>query len=172
MRYSAIALALLAMAGTAVGQTPEWQFYQDDKATHGLLLAFVQSADGSQLMLKCDRAGKGKVYAIIVSPQTLAPPFSRDIVRRLDLRFDDGAAREDRWRYRDKTAKALDKPGERTLSRFLEGLVDAKRLKVIMYPSDTQANPVITEFDVHDADRAIDEVYKSCKDQNPVGSEG
>jgi hypothetical protein len=160
---------MAASATVAFGQTPEWQFYQDDKATSGLVQAFVQSADGTQLILKCDKTGKGQVYAIIVSQEDLAPPFSRDIVRRLDLRFDDGPAKEDRWRYRDKTAKALDKPGERTLSRFLEQLADAKRLWVNMYPSDTQANPIQTDFDVHGARDAVGQVYTSCKDTNPLG---
>ncbi|HVU82453.1 MAG TPA: hypothetical protein VHD89_10655 [Rhodanobacteraceae bacterium] len=168
MRKSMIAVALAA-AGTAAGaQTPHWQFYQDSKATNGLVQAFVQSADGSQLILKCEKTGKGQVYAIIVSPQTLAPPFSQDIVRRLDLRFDDGATKEDRWRYRDKTAKALDKPGERTLARFLEQLKDAKDLHVWMYPSDTHDPPFAAEFDVHDAADAVAQVYTSCKDINPI----
>jgi hypothetical protein len=167
MRYSAIALALAATSAAVQGQTPEWQFYQDDKATHGLLLAFVQSADGAQLMLKCDKAGKGQVYAIIVAKQNLAPPYSKDIVRRLDLRFDDAAPKEDAWRYRDQTAKAMNKPGERTLSRFLEQLDGVKRLEVTLYPSDTHNPPFTVKFDVHDADRAIAEVYSSCKDTVP-----
>jgi hypothetical protein len=168
MRYAMIAVALAGVAAAASGQTPEWQFYKDAN-NGGLIQAFVQSADGSQLILKCDKPGKGKVYAIIVSQQNLAPPFSQDIVRRIDLRFDDGATKEDRWRYRDKTAKALDKPGERTLSRFLEQLTGAKQFWALMYPSDTQATPVTVIFDVHDAGNAITQVYQSCKDTVPTG---
>lgn len=169
MRYLILAAAALASSALAGEATPGWQFYQDDKATNGLLLAFVQSEDGSQLLLKCDKPGKRKVYAIIVSQKELAPPSNRDIVRKVMLRFDDGASREDRWRYREKTAKAIDAPGEQTLARFLEQLVDAKRLDVILYPSDTHDPPITTDFDVHDAAQAVDEVFKSCKDKNPLG---
>ena len=169
MRYAILAVGLMATAATAQQATPEWQFYQDDVNTDGLLQAFVQSADGTQLILKCDKPGKRKVYAVIVSQEMLAPPYHQDIVRKLMIRFDTGASREERWRFREKTAKAVNAPGERTLTRFLEPLVEASRLEVIIYPSDTAANPITTSFDVHNAGPAVEKVYASCKDESPLG---
>lgn len=129
----------------------------------------MQAEDGTQLILKCDKPGKNKVYAIITTSSDLAPPYNKDIVRKIWLRFDQTAPKEDRWRYREKTAKAMDIPGERTLSRFLEDLVGANTLSVQLYPSDTHSPPVPAEFDVHNAKNAIAKVFESCKDAAPGG---
>ena len=168
MRISIIAATLLAGATAVWAQTPEWQFYQDSKATNGLLLAFVQSADGTQLMLKCDRRGKGNVYALFVSKQALAPQSNRDVKGKIKFRFDDGASREVEWRFRQNTARAINAPGDRTLTRFLGQLSDADRMEAEIYPIDSLDLPITAQFDVHDAGDAIAKVYDSCKDKNPV----
>ena len=166
MRYWVLASAVLASAAFAGEATPGWQFYQDKEATNGLLIAFVQSEDGTQLMLKCDKAGKNKVYAVIISQKKLAAPANKDVMRKISLRFDGGSVDDDRWRYFANTAKAVDYPGERSLGRLLEKMVDAKQLDVLLDPTDAQ--PISVSFDVHDSRLAIDEVFKSCKDQNPL----
>lgn len=179
MRYWLIAAAALAAATgpvIAAEATPGWQFYQDDKATNGLLMAFVQSTDGSQFMLKCDKPGKGSVYAVMVATKPVAKPAVKFTMRPVSLRYDAGQIIDDRWRYFGNTVTATDKPGERQLSRLLEKMENAKQLEIRLDPEgvsatgNTTTSNGYTSFDVHDSGLAIQKVYESCKDTRPARS--
>ena len=171
MRNHIIAATLLAAATAVHGQTPEWQFYQDAKATNGLLIAFVQAKDGTQLMLKCDKPGKRSVYAVLVAKEKLARPRARFTMRPISLRYDGGEVNDDRWRYFENMATAVNRPGEASLTRLLGKLADAKQLEVQFHPED-KVVPDYISFDVHDARDAVAQVYKSCKDKNPLDESG
>jgi hypothetical protein len=170
MRYAMLALAMAATAATAQEATPDWQYYEDAEATNGLLQAFVQAADGTQLIFKCDEAGKNKVFAIMVSTERLAAPSSRFFLSKVVLRYDEGSPNDERWRYFETTATAVNAPGERSLTRFLEKVADAKKLDVTFERLERNGpEPIHTSFKVEGARAAIGHVYESCKDQNPLG---
>lgn len=175
MRYWILAAAAVTAGPVLAAEaTPGWQFYQDDKATNGLLMAFVQSSDGSQFMLKCDKAGKGSVYAIMVATKPVAKPAVKFTMRPVTLRYDAGEIKDDRWRYFGNTVTATDKPGERQLSRLLIELEHSKQFEIRLDPEgvsatgNTTTSMGYTSFDVHDAGVAIEKVYESCKDTRPA----
>lgn len=174
MRYWILASALLAGSAYAAQATPGWQFYQDAKATNGLVQAFVQSADGTQLIMKCDKPGKNSVYAIFVAQQRLANPAATFTMRSVSLRYDGGETTEERWRYLDNTATAVDKGGERALAHFIEKAANAKQLDVRFDPEgrsntgSTISSTPPSSFDIHGASDAVDKVFASCKDTRPV----
>jgi len=167
MRYWILASALVASSAIAAEATPGWQFYQDPAATNGLLQAFVQASDGTQLILKCDKAGKGSVYAVLVSTQRVANPRARFTMRPISVRYDGGEVNDERWRYFDNLVTAVNRPGEASLTRLLDKLAGAKLLEVRIDPEGRQ-NPDYTAFDVHGAGEAIDKVYASCMDTRPT----
>ena len=71
MRYLTIAVALLAVPVAAQDQASPWQYYEPEGGT---MQAGVVNAQGAQLILKCDKPGKGQVYAVVVTPEKLVPP--------------------------------------------------------------------------------------------------
>jgi len=164
MRYMMIAVALAAAPAAAQEQTSPWQYFEPDGGT---VQAGVVNAQGAQLILKCDKPGKGQVYAVVVTPEKLVPPSNQPfITRALELRFDTGAPREDRWRYYEQSVVAIDQKPTIALSRFLNELAVASKFHIRLNPE--RARYVEAEFDVAGARDAIGRVYTSCQDQSPV----
>lgn len=164
MRYLMIAAALAAAPAAAQNQASPWQYYEP---AGGTLQAGVVNAQGAQLILKCDKPGKGQVFAVVVSPEKLVPPSNQPFVTRaLELRFDTKAPIEDRWRYYENSVVAIDQKPTIALSRFLNEIADAAKFHIRMNPE--RARYVEAEFDVTGARDAIARVYTSCQDESPV----
>jgi|SRR3990167_4933344 len=166
MRTLITGIALAAVSGAATAQDSAWQFYEPDQGT---LQAFVLAQDGSQLILKCDKPGKHKVFAVIVTNTNLAAPMSDDQFESypVTIRMDENSPWDDNWRFNDKFAMAVDQGNTRSLTRLLEKLDDASKMEVRLKP--LKRSPTIIEFDVAGAADAIGKVYASCKDESPVG---
>ena len=165
MRKALIGGALVALSSTAVAQAPGWNYFEGDG---GLVTAFVVANDGSQLLLKCDEPGRREVYALVFTQTELMPPRTRFVMREVQLRYDDGGSPDTyEWRYLDTTAAAVNSSGQRTLTRFLEKLDDAETFNIRLNPVD--GNSFEVEFRVAGAAAAIQRVYDSCDDDNPVG---
>jgi hypothetical protein len=164
MRYLMIAVALAAAPAAAQQQASPWQYFEPEGGT---IQAGVVNAQGAQLILKCDKPGKGQVYAVVVTPEKLVPPSNQPFVNRsAELRFDAGATIEDRWRYYENSVVAIDQKPTVALSRFLNGLANAAKFHIRLNPE--RARYVEAEFDVGGARDAIGRVYTSCQDQSPV----
>lgn len=165
MRVLMVAVALTAVPAAAQAQGSAWGvFGGEGNDSSG---AGVQSADGSQLILKCDKPGRYEVHAVVFSSSKLVGPARRPVMSTITFRFDDGAAVKENWRFYEQTAVAVDQTNERALSRFLERLADAKKLNLRLEPEGRQ--PLDLSFDVAGARDAIAQVYQSCKDENPLG---
>ena len=164
MRYMMFVVALAAVPATAQEQASPGQYYEPDGGT---VQAGVVNPQGAQLIIKCDKPGKGQVFAVIVTPEKQVPPSNQPfITRALELRFDAGAAIEDRWRYYENSVVAIDQKPTIALTRFLNGLADAAKFRIRTNPE--RARYVEAEFDVTGARDAIGRVYASCQDQSPV----
>jgi hypothetical protein len=166
MRYSTIAVALTAAAvpAAAQNQASSWQYYEP---AGGTVQAGVVNAQGAQLILKCDKPGKGQVFAVVVTPEKQVPPSNDAFVTRaLELRFDADAPIEDRWRYYENSVVAIDQKPTIALTRFLNELADAAKFKIRTNPE--RARYVEAEFDVAGARDAIARVYTSCRDTSPI----
>jgi hypothetical protein len=164
MRYMMIAVALAAVPAAAQDQASAWQYYEPDGGT---MQAGVVNARGAQLILKCDKPGKGEVFAVVVTPEKLVPPTNqRFVTRALELRFDTDAPIEDRWRYYENSVVAIDQKPTIALTRFLNELADAAKVHIRANPE--RARFVEAEFNVSGAREAIERVYTSCQDQSPV----
>jgi len=166
MRYAIMGLGLAALAAGAAAQeqTTAWQYFEPEG---GVLQAGVVAADGSQLILKCDKPGKRSVYMVVVTKDKLVPPTSSAAfqMRPAEFRFDEGAPTEDRWRFYDQSAVAIDQGTMKAMSRFLPGLRNATKVRIRLNPERgryTEAN-----FSVAGAKDAIDRVYASCQDDIP-----
>jgi hypothetical protein len=72
MRYMVIALALAAVPAAAQNQASPWQYFEP---AGGTMQAGVVNAQGAQLIIKCDKPGKGQVFAVVVTPEKLVPPL-------------------------------------------------------------------------------------------------
>ena len=167
MRYLALGVALVALSATATAEDSVWGFFNGDGGAMG---AGVQAADGSQLLIKCDKTGKHQVFAVVVSPLNLAPPLppNRYESDPVTLRMDDGAPWDDNWRFNDKFAMAVDQGNTRSLTRLLGKLQSAKTFDVHLKP--VGKGEVHTTFNVAGAKDAIDKVYAGCKDDNPLAA--
>ncbi len=164
MRYLTIAVALLAVPAAAQNQASPWQYFEP---AGGTMQAGVVNAQGAQLILKCDKPGKGQVFAVVVTPEKQVPPSNQPFVTRaLEVRFDEGAAVEDRWRYYENSVVAIDQKPTIALSRFLNGLANAQKFRIRTNPE--RARYVEAEFNVTGAREAISRVYTSCQDTSPV----
>jgi hypothetical protein len=165
MRYLTIAVAVLAaVPAAAQDQASPWQYYEP---AGGTLQAGVVNAQGAQLILKCDKPGKGEVFAVVVTPEKQVPPTNnRFVTRALELRFDADAPIEDRWRYYENSVVAIDQKPTIALTRFLNELADST--KVLVRTNPERARYVEAEFNVTGAREAIGRVYTSCQDQSPV----
>lgn len=165
MRCLMIAASLAAISTAAHGQDSVWGAFDGPDGSSGV---GVQSADGAQLMLKCDKPGKGEVYAVLVSREPLVPPTNtRFSMRPIELRFDDAAPFDDRWRFYEQSASAVNQKSENQLDRLIAGMADAKSMRARLNPE--RARWVEMDFDVTGARTAIGQVYESCKDDNPLG---
>jgi len=164
MRYLTIAVALAAVPAAAQNQASPWQYYEP---AGGTLQAGVVNAQGAQLIIKCDKPGKGQVFAVVVTPEQQIPPTNQPFVTRaLELRFDANAPIEDRWRYYENSVVAIDQKPTIALSRFLNELADSA--KVLVRTNPERARYVEAEFNVTGAREAIGRVFTSCQDQSPV----
>jgi hypothetical protein len=164
MRYWMIAAALVAAPAAAQDQDSAWQYYEPEGGT---LQAGVVNSRGAQLILKCDKPGKGEVFAVVVTPEKLVPPTNtRFVTRALELRFDSDPPIEDRWRYYENSVVAIDQKPTIALTRFLRELADSTKVHIRMNPE--RARYVEAEFDVGGARDAIARVYTSCQDQSPL----
>ena len=159
------AVAAVLPAG-AIAQDGNWGYYEPGDGT---MQAGIAGEGGSQLILKCDKPGKRRVYAVIVSPTAVAAAKgssgfeSRDVT----LRFDDRPPVEDQWRFNDTFAMAMDDTNLRAMTRFGEKLADAQKLEAILKPY--QKAQVQLSFDVTGARAAMERVYEACKDNVPFG---
>jgi hypothetical protein len=163
MHKTMLAIGLLAIGGSAAAQNSSWGYFENED---GLLMAGVQTADGEQLIFKCDEAGKGSVMAVVVPRTQLAPPQRRAPARIVRYQVDGGSVEEDQWRYYPEGAMAMNTNRERTLPRFLREMADGQELKVTLLPQD--APRMIITFNVTGAREALDRVYQSCGDENPL----
>ena len=164
MRYLVMGVAAAALAAGAQAQQPAWGYFDADGSSG----AGVQAANGAQFMLKCDKPGRGEVYAVVVSVENLVPPNNtRFQMRPAMLRFDDGAESEERWRFCERSAVAVNQSTERTLERLLLGLSDADNFRIRLNPE--RARWVEMTFPVTGAKDAIARVYESGEDDNPLG---
>ena len=164
MRYLMIAVALAAAPAAAQGQASTWQYYTPEGGT---VQAGVVNAQGAQLILKCDKPGKGEVFAVVVTPEKQVPPNNdRFVTRALELRFDEDAPIEDRWRYYENSVVAIDQKPTIALTRFLNELADSAKFRIRTNPE--RARYVEAEFNVSGARDAIARVYASCQDTSPI----
>ena len=162
------ALATVSTAAQAQEIAKTWQV--GDTAEEGAAfrapLAYVQAADGSTLLLKCDKPGNGEVYATIMSTEKLGNPARDTEQRGITYRFDTSTPRDASWRYTDTFAVALGNM-RGILSSFVQGLANAKQLEVKLEKKGS-SKTVDLLFDVTGADQAIAKVYEGCNDKNPA----
>jgi hypothetical protein len=165
MRYFVIGAALAVVSSAALAQDSVWGTFEGAEGTTG---AGVQAANGAQLLFKCDKPGKGEVYGIVVTAEPLVPPNNtRFQMRPTELRFDDGAPLEDRWRFYESSASAVNQRTENQVVRLVNGIADANTFRIRMNPE--RARWVEATFQVTGAREAIGQVYTSCQDDNPLG---
>jgi hypothetical protein len=165
MRYFVFGFALVAASATALAQDSAWGTFEGAEGTIG---AGVQAADGSQLLIKCDKPGKGEVYGIVATIEPLVPPSNtRFQMRPIELRFDTNSPIDDRWRFYEQSASAVNQRTENQVIRLVNGLADASTLRIRMNPE--RQRWVEATFQVTGAREAIGQVYTSCQDDNPLG---
>ena len=164
MNRMAIAIALAAGPAAAVAQEGSWGYFEPGDGT---LQAGIAAADGSQLILKCDKKGKDKVYAVIAVGTELAPAkgASEFESREVMLTYDGGSPADDQWRFNDKFAMAMNDHNVRAMDRFGAKLAAAEKLDVILKPF--RKAPVQLSFDVTGANAAMERVYAACGDEVP-----
>jgi hypothetical protein len=165
MRYYVVGAAMAAVAAGVLAQgTPSpWRYFEPAGQP---MQAGVVNADGAQLILKCDKPGKKSVYAVMVNPQPLVPPRESPFLLPTEVRFDENAPQEDRWRFYQNSAVAIDMRGQLALTRFMVGLPTASKLRLRMYVE--RGRTVEVSFDVGGAQEAIRRVYESCQDDVPT----
>jgi len=166
MKKSMLIAACAALPAVAAAQEGNWGYYEPGDGT---MQAGVAGDNGSQLILKCDKKGKDKVYAVIAVGTELAPAKgasqfeSRDVL----LTYDGGSPGDDQWRFNDKFAMAMNDHNVRAMDRFGGKLAGAQKLDVILKPF--RKAPVQLSFDVTGAKTAMERVYAACDDQAPFG---
>lgn len=164
MRYSTlVAAALLAVPAAASAANSAWGFFE----ANGGAGVGVQSAEGVQLMLKCDKPGANSVYAVVARKASFVPPAQAPVMRDVRIRLDANPPYDDHWRFFENTAMAVNKGNERSLSHLLGGLGQAKAVELLLYYDPKTRVPLNARFDVSGADEAISQVYSTCKDTVP-----
>lgn len=152
-------------AARAQDEEGSWGYFEE---ANGAMTAGLQTADGRQLMLKCNAPGDRSVFAVIYTPAPLGAPSTRASVREITLQFDNGPPTSSRWRYFQFSAEAVNTRRDQELLPFIRQLADSRNLKVRLRPVD--GAPQSLEFDVTGARQAINRVYESCRDStNPLG---
>jgi hypothetical protein len=165
MRRSLVSVAvLLAVPGAVQAQASAWGFFE---AGSGAGVG-VQSADGSQLMFKCDKPGTGSVYAVLARKAPLVPPSTSPMMRSVRVRMDARPPYEDQWRVLENTAMAVNKGNERSLTHLLGAMNDASSVEVLLYADLKSRSPETFKFAIAGAKEALDQVYTSCKDKPPT----
>ena len=164
MRYGIIGFGLAAIAATASAQDAgsKWAYFEQEGQP---MQAGVQNAQGAQLILKCDKPGKKSVYVVMVNPEPLVPPARDPYILPTEVRFDESAPQEDRWRFIGNSAMAMNARGQLALDRFMDGLPTASKLRLRMYVE--RGRTIEVNFDIAGAQDAISRVYESCKDDVP-----
>ena len=165
MRYWVLGLAFAALSGTATAQDSAWGFFGSAGSAAG---AGVQAADGSQLLIKCDKPGKRSVFAVVVATTNQAAPLPANKFESqpVTVRMDDGAPWDENWRFNDRFAMAVNQGNTRSLTHLLEKLADANTMTIQLKP--LQHGVYNTSFKVNGARAAIDKVYSDCGDTNPL----
>jgi len=164
MRYFTIGILLAATAVSAQAQTSGWGAFEDGESKG----VGLQSADGNQLILKCDKPGAGEVYAVVATQVGLVGPSQSFVMRPVIVQYDQKPPYDDRWRFYEHAAIAINKGTERSLSRLLLDMDDAAVLEVRLDPEPRKRAPKTIKFDVAGAKDAIAQVYASCKDTPPA----
>ncbi len=164
MRYLIVGAGLAALAGAAVAQAPasKWAYFEPAGQP---ITAGVVNAEGAQLLIKCDRPGKKSVYVVMVNPAALVPTARDPFLLPTEVRFDENSPQEDRWRFVGNSAMAMDARGNQSLSRLMDGLPTASKLRLRMYLE--RGRTIEVSFDVAGAQEAISRVYQSCGDDLP-----
>jgi hypothetical protein len=164
MRYWVVGAAAAALSAGAMAADSPWGYFEDG-ASFG---AGVQSSDGSQLLIKCDKKGKHEVFAVVVSPVSLAPPMpaNKGESQPVTVRMDANAPYKDDWRANDRFAMAVDHGNARALTRLLEKLDSASKMELELRP--LKSTPTTINFPVAGAHEAIAKVFETCKDDNPL----
>jgi UDP:flavonoid glycosyltransferase YjiC (YdhE family) len=168
---SAIALStsaiLAANAAFAQGEEGSWGYFEPEGEP---MQAGVATADGAQIILKCDETGSNTVYVALVAPRMIAAPSARPRARDLRLRFDDGPPRTVAWQYYEQSAVARNNTRDRQLPLFLQLLADADTLEVQFNPVD--GSPFDVHYTVTGTRAAAARVYESCGDStNPIAAQ-
>ena len=164
MKRLAMGAALAACSAGVLAQESSWAYFEPEGAP---IQAGVVAADGSQLILKCDKPGKRSVYAVVATNTSLVPPLTDDKYEShpVTLRMDENAPWEDNWRFNDRFAMAVDKGNTRALTRLLEKLRTADKVELRFKPNN--GLQTIVNFGTTGAQDAIARVYASCKDTVP-----
>ena len=165
MRNLFFGIGLAAVAAAAGAQAPasQWRYFEPAGQP---VQAGVVNAQGAQLIIKCDRPGKKSVYVAMANPERLVPPARDPFLLPTEMRFDDGAPIDSRWRFVDNTAMAMNARGVLTLDRLMDGLPTASKLRLRMYVE--RGREIEVNFDVAGSQEAIDRVYASCGDDKPA----
>ena len=165
MRYLLLGVACAGLASAAFAQESDWAFFQGDG---GLMQAGVQSADGWQFILKCDKPGKGSVYAVVVTTKPLVVTGSKSYATRpAVVSVDNGPPDRQVWRFVDQFAMAVDYQHDRYLTRVLQMLDGKSRLDIQLEPD--RMTTVKSTFGVKGTREAAAKVFQSCQDTSPLG---
>jgi len=166
MRYRVLGLALAVASTAAVAQQQsDWAFFTGD---NGLVQAGVQSTDGWQFILKCDKPGKGSVYAVVVTTKPLVVTGSKSYATRpAVVSVDNGPPDRQVWRFVDQFAMAVDYQHDRYLTRVLQMLDGKSRLDIQLEPD--RMTTVKSTFGVKGTREAAAKVFQSCQDTSPLG---
>ncbi len=164
MRYwmFGLSLAVVGAAASAQEARSKWAYFEAEGQP---MQAGVQNAQGAQLILKCDKPGKKSVYVVMVNPEPLVPPARDAYILPTEVRFDENAPQDDRWRFIGNSAMALNARGQLALDRLMDGLPTASKLRLRMYVE--RGRTIEVSFDVAGAQEAINRVYASCQDDLP-----
>lgn len=172
MKHSLVAVLAATVSTVAVAQdqpaaqapASAWQNFEQESGSSG---AIVKAADGSQLVVKCDKPGRREVHAMILSgDKRLAVPNDRPISRPIRFQFDNDSPTTENWRFYEKRAEALGRTGDRALARFIADLRNASTLRLRL---DTGIGPEVEmSFDVAGAREAVTRVYEACRDSAPA----
>lgn len=165
MRFKVLGLALAVLSsGAAAQEASDWAYFTGDD---GLVQAGVQSSDGWQFLLKCDKPGKGSVYAVVVATKPLVVTGSKNYQTRPAIVSADGGAPDAQvWRYVDQFAIAVDYQHDRNLTRTLQEL-DGKSTFDIELQPDLMTH-VRSSFKIRGTREAAAKVFQSCKDTSPL----
>ncbi|MXO59464.1 hypothetical protein GRI89_07905 [Altererythrobacter salegens] len=160
----AAALATIPFGALAQDTAGDWGYFQPDGGT---MQAGVVAADGSQLILKCDKPGQHKVFAVLVSTSNLAAPMSDDNYESTEvtLRMDENAPWTDNWRLNGNFAMAVDQGTTRSLTRLLEKLDKAEKFEIRLRPR--RKSVIVVNFNTKGTRAAMERVYESCQDTVP-----